>query len=136
MASFDDISINTMIGGGSAFSGDIRVSGGMMIDGDIDGNIEISGNIIIGERARIRGNISARSAEVSGIVIGDVTAPDGIKLLPTSTVIGDVSTHKLQVADNVVLHGNCISIIDEERYDKETVTQKQSKEIRSKAFSR
>ena len=32
MASFDDISINTMIGGGSAFYGDLRVSGGMMIE--------------------------------------------------------------------------------------------------------
>ena len=61
-SNFDDISINTMIGAGSAFSGDLKVSGGLMVDGDIDGNIELSGNIIIAERARVRGNIVAKSA--------------------------------------------------------------------------
>ena len=136
MAAFDDISINTMIGGGSAFYGDLRVSGGMMIDGDVDGNIEISGNIIVAERARVRGNITAKSAIISGIVIGDIRAPESIKLMSSSTVIGDVSTRKLHVADNVILHGHCISIADQERYEKEDTVQSQSKEIRNKAFVR
>lgn len=136
MASFDDISINTMIGGGSAFSGDLRVSGGMMVDGDVDGNIEISGNIIVAERARVRGNITAKSAIISGIVIGDIKAPESIKLMSSSTVIGDVSTRKLHVADKVVLHGHCISISEQERYEKEDALQSQSKEIRNKAFAR
>lgn len=136
MAAFDDISINTMIGGGSAFYGDLRVSGGMMIDGDVDGNIEISVNIIVAERARVRGNITAKSAIISGIVIGDIRAPESIKLMSSSTVIGDVSTRKLHVADKVILHGHCISIADQERYEKEDTVQSQSKEIRNKAFVR
>lgn len=136
MAAFDDISINIMIGGGSAFYGDLRVSGGMMIDGDVDGNIEISGNIIVAERARVRGNITAKSAIISGIVIGDIRAPESIKLMSSSTVIGDVSTRKLHVADKVILHGHCISIADQERYEKEDTVQSQSKEIRNKAFVR
>lgn len=136
MASYDDISINTMIGGGSAFSGDLRVSGGMMIDGDVDGNIEISGNIIVAERARVRGNITAKSAIISGIVIGDIKAPESIKLMSSSTVIGDVSTRKLHVADKVVLHGHCISISEQERYEQADAVQSQSKEIRNKAFAR
>ena len=135
-SSDDDFSMKTMISTGSAISGNLRVSGGMMVDGDIDGNVEISGNIIIGDKARVRGNITARSATIRGIVIGDVTAPEGIKLTPTSTVIGDVTTHRLQVEDKVVLHGNCISIADVERYDKESQAQSQSKEIRNKAFAR
>ena len=136
MAAFDAISINTMIGGGSACYGDLRVSGGMMIDGDVDGNIEISGNIIVAERARVRGNITAKSAIISGIVIGDIRAPESIKLMSSSTVIGDVSTRKLHVADKVILHGHCISIADQERYEKEDTVQSQSKEIRNKAFVR
>lgn len=135
-SSFDDISINAMVGGGSAFSGNLKVSGGLMVDGDIDGNIEISGNIIVGERARIRGNIVAKSATISGIVIGDVTAPDSIKLMSSSAIIGDVSTHKLQMAEKVIFHGHCISIPDDERFDKEFSSQIQSKEIRNKAFAR
>ena len=135
-SNFDDISINTMIGAGSAFSGDLKVSGGLMVDGDIDGNIELSGNIIIAERARVRGNIVAKSAIISGIVIGDVTAPEGVKLMSTSAVIGDVFTHKVQVADKVVVQGHCISIPDDEQFEKQYAIQCQSKEIRNKAFAR
>jgi cytoskeletal protein CcmA (bactofilin family) len=136
MAANDDFSINTMVGDGSAFSGNLKVSGGLMVEGDIDGNIEISGNIIVGERARVRGNIVAKSAIISGVVIGDITAPDSIKLMSSSAVIGDVSTRKLQVAEKVVLHGHCISILEEERYENEFSVQSQSKEIRNKAFIR
>lgn len=130
----DDFSMNTMISMGSAFSGDLRVLGGMIVEGDIDGNIETSGNIIVGDKARIRGNIVARAATIRGIVIGDIVAPEGIKLNSTSTVIGDLTTHKLQVEDKVILHGNCISISDEERFDKESLAHSQLKEIRNKAI--
>ena len=55
--SSDDININTIIGPGSAVYGDLRVAGFVRIDGDIDGDLDISGRVIIGEHARIRGNI-------------------------------------------------------------------------------
>lgn len=130
---YDDISITTIIGLGSGFSGNLNVKGGLMIDGDVDGNIETTGNIIIGEKARIKGNVVSKSAIISGIVIGDVSASEGIKLLSSSTVIGDVTTKRLHVEDKVVLHGHCISLIDSEEFEKVSFKYKQSKEIRGKA---
>ena len=106
----------------------------MMIYGDIDGNIEASGNIIIGEKARIRGNISAKSATVSGIVLGDITAPEGIKLQATSTVIGDIATKRLIVSAGVILHGHCIALSDTEEYQKEVEKQEQLKDIRNRSI--
>ncbi len=55
----DDISINTIIGKGSAISGNLKVNGFIRIDGDIDGNLETDGNVIVGALARIRGNLTA-----------------------------------------------------------------------------
>ena len=55
----DDISINTIIGLGSAVSGDVHANGFIRVDGDIDGNLESTGNIIIGDKARINGSITA-----------------------------------------------------------------------------
>ena len=55
----DDISVNTIVGPGALISGNITVSGFLRIDGDIDGNIQTQGRVIIGEEARIRGNIRA-----------------------------------------------------------------------------
>lgn len=116
--SHDDISINTIIGAGSAVSGDIRVGGFVRVDGDIDGNIETVGRIIIGEKARIRGNVTASSVIVGGVIEGDIIAPESVQLFSTAAVVGDIITRRLQVADQVVLHGYCISLENEADFEK------------------
>ena len=131
---FDDISISTIIGAGSSLKGDLRVSGALMVDGDIDGNLQTTGNIIIGESARIRGNISAKSAVVNGIVLGDISAPESIKLNASSAVIGDIATRKLQIASGVVFHGHCIALFDESSFEAETRKQNELSEIKSKSI--
>ena len=44
----DDISINSIIGNGSFIKGNFVVNGFVRIDGDIDGNLETDGNVILG----------------------------------------------------------------------------------------
>ena len=111
----DDISINTILGHGSAITGNIKINGFVRIDGDIDGNLETDGNIIIGENARIRGNVKAKSVIVGGIVLGNIEASQSIKVLATSAVIGDIVSHKVQVEQNAIIHGHFISIKDEQK---------------------
>lgn len=131
---FDDISISTIIGAGSSFKGDLRATGAVMVDGDLDGDLQTTGNLIVGEAARIRGNVSAKSAVINGIVLGNISAPESIKLNTSSTVIGNIATHKLQIANGVVLHGHCIALSDDSLYQKETQRQNQLQEIRSKSI--
>ncbi len=131
---FDDISISTIIGAGSSLKGDLSVSGAVMIDGDLDGDLQTTGNIIIGEAARIRGNISAKSAVVNGIVLGDISAPESIKLNASSAVIGNIATRKLQIANGVVFHGHCIALFDESSFEAERQRQNEIREIKSKSI--
>ena len=67
-------------------TGNVTVSGFLRIDGDIDGNVQTQGRVIIGEEARIRGNIRAASVSVGGVVQGDIIAPDYVVIL---SFIGD-----------------------------------------------
>ena len=130
----DDISINTFIGSGSAISGDIKVNGFVRVDGDIDGNFETNGSVIIGEKARIRGNVNAKVAIIGGIVLGDVSASESVKLLSSSTVIGDVITRHVQIDDKVILHGHCIAVSNESAYEEKTEKYLDSKAVRSKVI--
>lgn len=129
----DDISINTLIGNGSFVSGNLKVNGFIRIDGDIDGNLDTDGAVIISEKARIRGNINAKSVIVGGIVLGDISACEGVKLLSSSVVIGNILTRKVRMEDKVIFHGHCISIWDETRFDKEVSSFLEEKSIRDKA---
>lgn len=130
----DDISINTLIGSGSAISGNVKINGFVRVDGDIDGNLEASGNVIIGENSRINGDVTAKSAVIGGIVIGNVYAPESLKLLASSAVIGDISTRKLQVENNVIIHGHCISLKDEDEFEKASAQHLNAQSIKSKAI--
>lgn len=130
----DDISINTIIGSGSAISGDIRVNGFVRVDGDIDGNLETDGNIIIGENARIRGNITGKAVTVGGIVLGHIFADESVKLLTDAAVMGDIVSHKVQIEDTAKFHGRCISIKDDERYQSEKDKYFLSKSIKERVI--
>ena len=134
MAFKDDISINTIIGKGSTISGNVKVNGFVRVDGDIDGDLETDGNILIGEDARIRGNVVANSVTVGGAIIGDIQALDGVRLLSTSLVRGDILSHKVQIEDSAFFHGHCISIKDNENYQQTAAEYLQEKAIKEKVI--
>ena len=132
---FDDISINTLIGKGTSISGNIHINGFVRVDGDIDGNFDTDGNIIIGESARIRGNIKGKSILITGgIILGDINASEGVSLLSESIVIGDILSPKVQIEDKATFHGRCISIKDSETYKTESEQYLQSKAIKEKVL--
>lgn len=128
----EDFSINTIIGLGSLISGDIRINGFIRIDGDVNGNIETTSNVLIGDKARIKGNINATSVVIGGTVLGDITAPKGIKLLSSSIVIGNLITKKVQIDDDVIFNGHCISLKNEEEFEKNTKKFLDQQAIRSR----
>ena len=130
----DDISINTIIGKGSAISGNMKVNGFIRIDGDIDGSLETDGNVIIGENARIRGDLTAKSVIIGGIIKGNVKAAESVKVLAEAAVIGDIISRKVQVDGSAVIHGHCISIKDETEYNRASGEYLQSKAIKEKVI--
>lgn len=109
----DTASINTILGEGSSFSDGVRISGNVRVEGDIDGSVDATGSVFVGERARIRGDVSADSAEIFGIVLGDVYAPESVRLRSTAAVVGDVYSRRVSMDDGVIFHGHCISLVDE-----------------------
>ena len=130
----DDISINSIIGNGSSIRGDIKINGFMRIDGDLEGNLETTGNVLVGENARIAGNIMARSITVGGIIKGNVVAPEQVHLLSSSIVIGDIQTRRFQADENVIVHGHCISLYDETEYESASAEWENIKSISQKAI--
>lgn len=133
---YDDVSFQTLIGAGAFIKGDLRLEGFIRLDGDVDGNVETSGGIIIGEQARIRGNIHALSVTVNGIVEGDITAPEGITLFSTASVRGDIITKKIRVEENVFIQGHCIVLENEDDFNEAKKIQADKKAISQKILGK
>jgi cytoskeletal protein CcmA (bactofilin family) len=131
----NDTGINTVIGSGSKFVGDMNLQGFVRVDGDINGNLETAGRVFIGQAARIHGNVTAKSAIIGGIVLGNVNAPDGVRLFSSAAVVGDVTTRHLVVDDGVILHGHCIALKDSGTYDSTVRDWQETQAIRSRVKS-
>lgn len=128
MALFNDnYSINSILGNGSSFKGNLKINGCIHIDGDLDGNLDSTGNVIVGEHARINGSVTAKSITIGGIIKGDVIAPESVHLLSSSVVIGDIQTHHFQADKDVLIHGHCIALSDDSLYS-ESVQKWQDKQ--------
>lgn len=131
----EDVSINTLVGSGSFIRGELKISGFIRIDGDIDGNIQASGRVIVGENARIRGDVNSRLITIGGVIQGDVIAPEGVTILATGMVLGAVLTKKLQIEDTVILNGKCFAINDQVRFDSALSEYNNRKALESSSFS-
>jgi cytoskeletal protein CcmA (bactofilin family) len=92
----EDFSINTILGPGSSISGDIESGGFTRIDGNIQGNLSAKGRVVVGEKARMRGNISGTTVTIGGVVYGNILASERISILDTALVLGDIITRRIR----------------------------------------
>jgi cytoskeletal protein CcmA (bactofilin family) len=101
----DNFSINTIIGPKTSVSGDIESDGFTRVDGNVQGDLKAKGRVVIGERARMKSNISGTSITIGGVVFGNVLASERLVILTTGLVMGDIITRRIQADEGCLIHG-------------------------------
>ena len=99
------ITLTTDFGLQDAYVGQIKGAGNIQFDGKLNGDLSCSGDVAIGEKATIQGNLSVNAISVSGQVNGNITAKDRIALKSTARVTGDIKAKRLSVEDGVTFIG-------------------------------
>jgi cytoskeletal protein CcmA (bactofilin family) len=94
----------------SIISADLRITGNLKSDGDIqvDGHIEgdiDSATLTVGEGAHVKGHISCESVRVCGTVDGAVKAKS-VVMAKTARVIGDIIHDSLAIEAGAFIEGN------------------------------
>lgn len=96
--------IETIIGPNAHFRGDIQSDGGVRVDGIFEGTIDITGNLVIGEGAKIIADIKANNISISGAVKGDING-NRVEILETGRVWGDLTINSLLLNEGAYLRG-------------------------------
>lgn len=99
--------LNTILGKGSYFKGDIKVEHSLRIDGKIEGDVTTSQTIIVGAEGVITGNVVAKSLILGGKISGSLIASSKTVLESKSAFHGDIKTAKLMIDDGAVFDGTC-----------------------------
>jgi len=100
--------IETLIGKETTFKGNISSKGTIRIDGQFEGDISTTGNIMVGDNAIITAQVTALNATIAGTVYGNVDISEKLELLPSARMYGDIKVGILTISAGATFKGACI----------------------------
>jgi len=108
--------IDSLIGAGTKIVGDVHFTGGLRVDGEIDGSIIAApgkpSTLVLSEHARVNGEINVTHLVVNGEITGPVSVAEYLELQSKSKVLGDVSYKTLEIQLGAVVEGRLIHLAD------------------------
>jgi len=106
-----NVDIDSLVGGNSKICGDIYFSGGLHVDGEIEGNViadDENSTLTTSARARIQGDVKVHNIILNGEVVGDVYGYKHIELAPDARVKGNVYYNVIEMAMGAEVNGSLI----------------------------
>jgi len=103
------VGFDTVLGPNSVLEGTFQSNANVRLDGTFSGALEINGNILVGETAKIKADINARNISVAGAVRGNITGKK-VQVLRTGRVWGDIRATALTTEEGAFIDGKITMI--------------------------
>lgn len=100
--------VNTLIGKSTFFNGDLKAEGTVRIEGTFEGELNIKGDLVVGDTGKITGNVTTANAHIAGRVEGNVKIMGQLHLTPSSYIDGDIEVSNLVVDEGAIFTGKCL----------------------------
>lgn len=84
----------------------------LRINGKFEGTLELKGILTVGKSAQLNAQINGDHIIIAGKVKGRIVAREGLSLLSTAIVEGDIYPRKLSVAEGAIFDGKCFMLGD------------------------
>jgi len=94
------------IGKSVIIKGELSGSEDLYVDGQVEGNVELSGNrLIIGPHGQVRANVNAKGVIVQGKLDGNIRASERAELTKSAVVAGDIATQRVAIEEGAYFKG-------------------------------
>ncbi len=95
----------TVIARGVRVEGEFTSPGNVLIEGEVQGHVSAKGLLTVGTEAKLKADVSANEAVVSGLIEGNLTVAKRLELKATAKVMGDVVCETAAIEAGAVLNG-------------------------------
>ncbi len=92
---------------GTVLTGDISSDGNFRVEGEVNGNLNIKGKVVIGETGRVNGEIISENADIEGSFEGKLKVNTCLNLKSTAVINGEVITDQLIVEAGATFNATC-----------------------------
>ena len=93
------------IGARLSFRGEVSGEGDFHIAGRFEGEVTVTGRVIVAPGAEVDANISALGIVIGGTVRGNLSAATRVEILPTGVLTGSLKTGSFSAADGASVKG-------------------------------
>jgi cytoskeletal protein CcmA (bactofilin family) len=104
--------IDTLIGPGTRIDGDVEFTGGLHVDGHINGNIRSrsgrEGLLSVSRQGCVEGSVTAADVVLNGVVKGDIEASGRVQLGADARVLGNVQYAVIESAVGAQINGKLV----------------------------
>ena len=97
----------TLINEGTEIEGTVTFTGTVLLNGRLRGEITSNDVLVVGEKGVVNASIHAGVVEISGEVVGNISASDRIELHPNCRVYGDIEAPIVIIDEGALLEGQC-----------------------------
>jgi cytoskeletal protein CcmA (bactofilin family) len=94
------------IGASMIIIGEIYSREELLVDGEVDGKLELQHRLTVGPNGKVRATIKAREVVVYGNVQGDVEVSDKITIKKNGSLVGDIRTAGIIIDDGAYFKGS------------------------------
>ena len=100
-----DNQISSILSPEVEITGDVKVSGSILIYGKILGKLESQGTVRTAKGSHVKGNIIAKDAQISGKVDGDLIVNDKVTLGNSAYLTGNLNAKVLVIEEGAQFDG-------------------------------
>jgi cytoskeletal protein CcmA (bactofilin family) len=116
--------VETIILSGMRFVGDMKGAHDLYLNGELEGTVDLSALLFIGQSGRLVGEAKTENVIIEGQVEGTITARQKIEVRDGGKCKGDIFAPSVMISDKAYFQGQVTMIRDEEKTDAAPVIEK------------
>jgi cytoskeletal protein CcmA (bactofilin family) len=95
----------SVLGRGARVRGRVGGNGDLRVEGQIEGDVAIGGELTIEEGAAVTGDVGASAVVIAGALTGDVAARGAVAIRATAKVAGNMGGAEVSLDEGASFHG-------------------------------
>lgn len=96
-----------IIGHGTVIEGGLKAKSDVRISGKVIGNVNVEGKTVVTPEGVVEGEVRSTHADVAGRIEGELFVQDRLVLKESAVVEGNIHTAKLVIEDGAKFSGTC-----------------------------
>lgn len=99
--------LNGFLDVGSHIQGELHFEDTFRLDGKVRGRVVSRGDLVIGEKGEVDGEVDVARVFISGTARGSIKASDRVEITANGKVYADIHTQSLTIEDGAWYEGRC-----------------------------